>query len=212
MPGTSAKNPSVDIYLADGCGRCSMAATPACKVNQWRTVLKRLRAIALSTGLKEERKWGVPCYTYEGKNVIMLGAFKEYASIMFFKGALLEDTAAILTRQTENVQATRQIRITGLSALRPIEQLIKEYFLSAIALEKTGAKVTYKKATEYPVPEELLQAFRDNPQLKRAFYALTPGRQKGYLLYFAGAKQSQTRSGRITKHTQRILSGKGLDD
>jgi uncharacterized protein YdeI (YjbR/CyaY-like superfamily) len=168
--------------------------------------------IALSAGLKEERKWGVPCYTYEGKNVIMLGAFKEYASIMFFKGALLEDTAAIMVRQTENVQATRQIRITTLAGITPLEKTIKEYIQSAIALEKTGAKVTYKRTSDYPVPEELRQAFIENPELKSAFEALTPGRQKGYLLFFAGAKQSQTRFGRITKSTQRILSGKGLHD
>lgn len=212
MSGSSDKNPSVDVYLADGCGRCSLTATPSCKVNQWRAILKRLRTIALSTGLKEERKWGVPCYTYDGKNVISLGAFKEYASIMFFKGALLKDAASIMIRQTENVQATRQIRITDLAGLKPLEGKIKEYILSAIALEKTGAKVTYKNTSDYPVPDELRQAFRDNPELKRAFHALTPGRQKGYLLFFAGAKQSQTRSGRITKCAQRILSGKGLND
>jgi len=212
MSKSPEKNSSVDDYLVNGCGRCSLASSPACKVNSWRSILIRLRSLAIGCGLQEERKWGVPCYTHDGKNILLLGAFKEYASLLFVKGALLKDPHNILSKQTENVQSARQVRFTKLDVLKQLEPVLKEYIRSAIETERAGGKIAYKKTEDHRVPEELQLAFKKDTALKSAFNALTPGRQRGYLLYFAAPKQSKTRTARIEKSSSRILSGKGLHD
>lgn len=204
------KNP--DTYFTDGCGRCSLGGTPACKVHTWATELKLLRKIILSCGLQEESKWGVPCYTFGKSNIVMLAAFKEYCALSFFKGALLQDAEKLLAKPGEESQSVRMFRFTGSKQLSKIENTIRAYIFEAIELEKAGLKVETKKISEREIPEELQNAFDRNPALKKAFEALSPGRQRAYLLHFTQAKQSATRSSRIEKCTARILSGKGLLD
>jgi len=206
------KNPKVDPYFVDGCGRCPLVATPECKVNHWRVELKLLRALVLDAGLNEELKWGVPCYTLQNNNIVLIHAFKEYCALLFFKGALMKDPKGILIQQTENVQAGRQIRFTNPKEVREMEATIKAYLQEAIAVEKAGLKVEYKKTEEFTVPEEFQTKLNELPALKTAFDALTPGRQRGYLLYFAAPKQSKTRESRIEKYTPKILNGKGFHD
>ena len=171
-----------------------------------------LRKIILDCHLTEELKWGVPCYTFEGSNIVLIHVFKEYCALLFFKGALLKDPHGILIRQTEQVQAARQVRFTGVPEIVEMEPILKACIFEAVEVEEAGLKVPRKKTTEYEVPEEFQKKLDDNAPLKTAFEALTPGRQRGYLLYFSQAKQSKTREARIEKSMQDILEGKGLND
>lgn len=205
-------NLKVDPYFADGCGRCPLVSTPECKVNHWRAELKQLRTLVLESGLSEELKWGVPCYTLQKNNIVLIHAFKEYCALLFFKGALMKDPNGILIQQTENVQAGRQIRFTNPEQVRDMAATIKAYLQEAIAVEKAGLKVEYKKTEEFNIPEEFQTKLNELPELKAAFDALTPGRQRGYLLHFAAAKQSKTRESRIEKYIPKILNGEGLHD
>lgn len=205
-------NTNVDRYFIDGCGRCKLFATPKCKVNTWKEELQHLRMILQESDLKEESKWGMPCYTYEGKNIIILAAFKEYCSINFIKGALLKDSKKILVKPGENSQSARLAKFTNVKAIIKVSSALKAYIKEAIEMEKKGAKIEFKKPSEHKLPEELENKLNKTPRLKKAFYALTPGRQRGYLIYFSQAKQSSTREARIEKCEKRILEGKGLND
>lgn len=205
-------NPEVDLYLKDGCGRCSMYQTPDCKVHAWQKELVALRNIALASPLTEELKWKQPCYVYMGKNVIIVSAFKDYAFISFLKGAMLKDEKSLLTSPGKNSQSAKQLRFTDTETITELEPLIKSYIEEAIELEKSGAKIESKKVDAYPIPVELQQKLKSNPTFKTAFEGLTPGRQKGYLLYFNGAKQSKTREARIEKYLPKILKGLGFHD
>ncbi len=203
--------PEVDKYLEDGCMRCPYGATPDCKVNGWQDELRELRRIILDCGLTEELKWGAPCYTYKGKNVLMLSALKESTVVSFFKGSLLQDIDKILTAPGENTQAARYIKVTDAKQIPEMEQTIKAYIFEAIEVEKAGLKVEFKKNPE-PIPDELQQKLDNDPVFKAAFEALTPGRQRGYILHFSQPKQSKTRESRIEKCTPKILVGDGLHD
>jgi uncharacterized protein YdeI (YjbR/CyaY-like superfamily) len=205
-------NPKVDNYLAVGCGRCPLGGTPDCKVHPWQEEMTQLRRILLDTELTEELKWSVPCYTIDGRNVIILSAFKNYCALNFFKGVLLKDVDNILVAQTENMQATRQIRFTDVDSIVEMEQTLKAYIEEAIQVEKDGLKVEYKTTAQLDFPDELLSIFEDDPTYAAAFEDLTPGRQRGYLLHFSGAKQSKTRVSRIEKCMSKIFEGKGLHD
>ena len=191
-------NPSVDFFFE--------------KPSQWQSAYRKLRSIALDCGLTEELKWGCPCYTWKGANVVLIHGFKEYCALLFHKGALLQDTDDILIQQTENVQAARQIRFTSLEQIQKMEAVLKTYIYQAIEVEKAGLKVELKKTREYKVPEEFQKKLDENPNLKTAFEALTPGRQRGYILYFSAPKQSKTRVSRIEKFIPKILEGKGFHD
>ncbi len=209
-------NQHADTYFTAGCGRCAKGGTPACKVNTWAAELAALRGLVLEAGLAEECKWGVPCYTFghdeKRGNVVLIHSFKEYCALLFFKGALLKDAKGILIQQTENVQAARQLRFTDVRDIVKLKTTIKAYLQEAIAVEKAGLKVTKKETAEFAMPEEFQAKLDVSPALKTAFEALTPGRQRAYLLHFAAAKQSKTREARIEKCTPQILSGKGLLD
>lgn len=207
---TTELNPLVDRYLIDGCMRCKYGATPKCKVNNWIDELKLLRQIVLETGLKEELKWGVPVYTKNGKNIVTVSALKEFACIGFFKGVLLTDSQKILHQQG-NVQSDRIVKFTNVEDIHALKKELKSYIEEAIENEESGKKVVFKKNPE-PIPQELLQAFEEDQALKMAFYSLTPGRQRGYIIHFSQPKQSQTRTGRIEKYKQQILSGIGFHD
>tara|TARA_A100000171_G_C2140597_1_gene155767 strand:- start:18973 stop:19554 length:582 start_codon:yes stop_codon:yes gene_type:complete len=178
----------------------------------WQQEYKLLRNILNTTGLEEEFKWGKPCYTFQGKNVVLMHGFKDYCALLFHKGALLKDSSDLLVQQTKNVQAARQLRFKGVQEIKDQEKTIKAYTFEAIEVEKAGVAVAMKKTSDYEVPEELEKVFKENSDFKKAFKALTPGRQRGYLLYFSGAKQSKTRESRIEKCTAKIFSGKGLND
>jgi len=191
-------NPKVDFYFS--------------KAQKWQEELKCLRTIVLECGLVEELKWGVPCYTYQDRNIVLIHVFKEYCAMLFHKGALLNDTNGILIQQTENVQAARQIRFTSVGEITQLEPILKAYIYEAIEVEKAGLKVLLKKTTEFNLPEEFQQKLEESPSLKTAFNALTPGRQRAYLLYFAAPKQSKTRESRVEKKCAEILNGKGLND
>ncbi len=204
-------NPKVDTYLIEGCGRCPLGGTPDCKVLPWVEEIKALRKILLECGLTEDLKWKVPCYTYQNKNVLILSAFKEYCAISFFKGSLLTDTQHTLTKPGENSQAARLIKFTNTKEIPEMEPIIKAYVYEAIEVEKAGLKVAFKKNPE-PIPAELQQKLDEDPTFKSAFEALTPGRQRGYILYFSAPKQSKTRISRIEKYKQKILEGKGFHD
>ena len=182
------------------------------KDTKWQAEYKHLRNIVLKCGLTEELKWGCPCYTFKGANIVLIHGFKEYCAYLFHKGVLLKDTENILIQQTENVQSARQIRFTSLEEITEKETILKAYIYEAIEVEKTGIKVELKKTAEFNMPEEFEKALNENPDLKTAFEALTPGRQRGYLLHFSQPKQSKTREARIEKCTQRIFEGKGLND
>ncbi|MBN8702147.1 MAG: YdeI/OmpD-associated family protein [Bacteroidetes bacterium] len=203
-------NAQVDKYLIDGCMRCKYGGTAQCKVNTWRAELETLRQIVLECGLKEEIKWGVPVYTLHGKNIVTVAALKNYASIGFFKGVLLTDVHKILSQQG-NLQSDRLVKFVALDEILKLQDVLKSYILEAIAIEESGKKVVFKKNPE-PIPDELLQAFDKDSKLKNAFYALTPGRQRGYIIYFSQPKQAQTRINRIEKCKQQILNGIGLND
>lgn len=182
------------------------------KDTKWQKEYERLRTIVLDCGLTEELKWGCPCYTFEEKNIVLIHGFKEYCALLFFKGALLNDPRGILIQQTKNVQAARQIRFTNLKEIAGMERILKAYIYEAIEVERAGLAVKLKKTAEFNVPEEFQKKLNKNAALKKAFYALTPGRQRAYLLYFAQPKLAKTRESRIEKSIQPILQGKGLDD
>lgn len=205
------RNPNIDKYLIDGCLRCKFGATPNCKVNNWRTELETLRQIVLECDLKEELKWGVPCYSFNKKNIVMVSAFKEFTCLSFFKGALLLDKHKILQKQGENSQSARIIKYTSPNVIIEQSEIIKSYIIEAIALEVSGQKVVFNKNPE-PIPDELSEIFKNDPELKTAFYALTQGRQRGYIIYFSQPQQSQSRTRRIELCQQRILNGEGLND
>lgn len=205
-------DPKVDNYLAVGCGRCKLGGTPDCKVHNWEGELEKLRAILLETELTEELKWSVPCYTYEGGNVLLMSAFKEFCSLSFFKGVLLKDPQGILVAPGENSQAVRMFKFTSVDEIKTLEPTIKAYIQEAIEVEKAGLEVEFKKTAEYEIPEEFQNVLDNDPALKMAFEALTPGRQRGYLLYFSSAKQPQTRINRIEKYTPMIMEGIGMHD
>lgn len=194
----SEMNPKVDEFLN--------------KAKKWKAEYEKLRAIVLDCDLTEEFKWMHPCYTFQKKNIVLIHGFKDYCALLFHKGALLKDTRGILIRQTENVQAARQIRFTSIQDIDATESILKAYIYEAIEVEKAGLEVDFKKKTEFPIPEELLHKFADIPALKTAFEALTPGRQRAYILYFSKPKQSKTRVSRVEKCLQQILGGKGLND
>lgn len=200
---------SVDEYLLEGCGRCDYHATPKCKVNFWREELKMLRLIANDSGLNEEVKWSMPCYTYKGANVAMIAAFKDYCSLSFFKGSLIEDRAKLLQKQGESSQAARLFKFTSKEQIHALEPMIKAYLQEAIEIERKGLKVEFAKQPE-PIPTELEDIFEKMPELKTAFYALTPGKQRGYLIHFNQPKQSATRTSRIEKNIQKILNGEAF--
>ena len=205
-------NPQVDIILEEGCGRCKLVGTPQCRIIIRNLEMKALREIALESGLDEEVKWGFPAYTFKKKNIFMLGSFKEYSSVMFFKGALLSDPENILVQPTENSNSGRQLRFTNANEILKIKKTILQYIFEATELEKSGAKVEAKKTSEYPMPDELKNKFKKLPELKAAFEKLTPGRQRGYLLHFSQAKQSATRLSRVEKNMEAIFNGKGLNE
>lgn len=191
-------NPKVDFFFN--------------KPGKWQKEYAQLRTLLLDCGLTEELKWGVPCYTFRSHNVVLIHGFKEYCALLFHKGVLLNDTDQILIQQTENVQSARQVRFTSLQDIIKQEATLKAYVYEAIEVERAGLKVPFKKTAEYPVPEELQIAMEENPDLKAAFEALTPGRQRGYLLHFSHPKQSKTRTARIQKCLPNIFEGKGYND
>jgi uncharacterized protein YdeI (YjbR/CyaY-like superfamily) len=191
-------NPKVDAFIG--------------RAEKWQEEFKKLRSIALDCELTEEFKWGVPCYTFENKNILLIHGFKEYCAFLFVKGALLKDAKGILITQTENTQAARQIRFTNLREIIEMEPTLKAYISEAIEVEESGLKVDYKKTSEYTTPEEFQKKLDEIPALKTAFEALTPGRQRAYILYFSQPKQSKTRESRVERYMQHILDGKGLND
>lgn len=194
----SRLNPKVDEYLS--------------KATKWKEEYEKLRNIVLDCELTEEFKWMHPCYTFEKKNIVLIHGFKEYCALLFHKGALLQDAHGILIQQTENVQAARQIRFTNVQEIVEMETILKAYIYEAIEVEKAGLEVNFKKNKEFIIPEELQNKFDEIPALKTSFEALTPGRQRAYILYFSAPKQSKTRESRVEKCMQQILNGKGLND
>jgi len=195
---TSKLNPKVDWFFD--------------KPTQWQEEYAKLRVIALDCGLTEDLKWGCPCYTSGGKNIVLIHGFKEYCAYLFFKGALMKDEHGILIQQTPNVQVPRQIRFTKTKEITKLEPTLRTYIKEAIDLEKAGVKAILKKASEYEVPEEFQNRLDENPALKKAFYALTPGRQRGYLFHFSQPKLAKTREARVEKYMEQIMMGKGIDD
>lgn len=202
----------VDQYIEIGCGRCPKGGTPECAVVKRQAEISSLRQLVLNTELKEDLKWGVPCYTINNKNVVIIHAFKEFFALNFFKGALMKDPKGLLRQQSEHTQATRQFRFTSMQDILDNEETILEYLLEAIEIEKSGKTIEYKKTSEFEMPEELENILNEDPNLNSAFYSLTPGRQRGYLLHFAAPKQSKTRISRIEKCIPLIMEGKGLHD
>ena len=191
-------NPKVDFFFS--------------KAKTWQEEFEKLRMIILDCGLIEELKWGVPCYTFQKSNIVLIHGFKEYCAILFVKGALLHDVHGLLIQQTENVQAARQIRFTNVREIVEMEPILKAYIHEAIEVEKAGLNVNFKKTTEFIIPEEFINKLEEVPGLQDAFDELTPGRQRAYILYFSAPKQSKTRESRIEKCMQQILNGKGLND
>lgn len=191
-------NPEVDFFFT--------------KDSQWQKEYEQLRSIVLDCGLTETLKWGHPCYTYNNSNVVLIHGFKEYCALLFHKGVLLNDPKGILIQQTKNVQSARQIRFSGLPEIKKLQSILKAYIYEAIEVEKAGLQVKLKMTEEYSMPEEFQRRIHKNKALKKAFESLTPGRQRGYLLYFGSAKQAKTREARIEKYIPQMLKGKGLDD
>jgi len=193
-------NPKVDFYFD--------------KVNKWQKEVRQLRTIVLSCGLNEELKWGVPCYIFQKSNIVLIHDFKDYCAVLFFKGALLNDPNGILIQQTKNVQAARQIRFTSVREIVEMKSVLKAYIYEAIEVEKAGLKVNYKKTKDFKIPEEFQKKLsaKGGPALKKAFAALTPGRQRAYIFYFSAPKLSKTREARVEKSIPLILNGKGLED
>ncbi len=180
--------------------------------DHWQAIKLCLREIILTTELVEDWKWYKPCYTLNGKNVLLIHGFKDYYAILFLKGVLMQDPSNLLISQTEYVQSARQIRFTNLEELTKQKETIREYILEAIKVEQSGKEVIMKKTSEFVIPLEFENELTNNPELSVAFDKLTPGRRRGYLLHFSGAKLSKTRQDRVAKHIPRILNGKGLDD
>lgn len=201
----------VDDYFLSGCGRCPLFDTPQCKVHTWQKELAKLRLLILDCGLTEEAKWGHPVYSYGKSNIVMLGAFNDNTVLSFFKGALLQDSEGILSKPGENSQAARVVRFTDVQQVIALEAILKSYIYEAVEVEQAGLKVEFKKNPE-PIPEEFQRKLDEIPALKTAFEALTPGRQRGYILHFSQPKQSKTRESRIEKCMQQILDGKGMND
>ena len=191
-------NPKVDFYFV--------------KAEKWQQELEQLRKIILKCGLTEELKWGVPCYTFQNTNIVLIHDFKEYCAVLFFKGALLKDTHGILVQQSKNVQAARQLRFTSVQEIKKNESILKAYIYEAIEVEKAGLKVPLKKTEQYTIPVEFQNKLDELPKLKAAFKALTRGRQRAYLLHFSAPKQTKTREARVEKSIEDILNGKGLND
>jgi uncharacterized protein YdeI (YjbR/CyaY-like superfamily) len=191
-------NPKVDFYFD--------------KEKKWQKEIEHLRTIVLDCGLNEELKWGCPCYTFQERNIVLIHVFKEYCALLFFKGALLADANGILIQQTENVQVARQARFTSIREIVKMERILKAYIYEAIEVERAGLKVKLKKTSDFKIHEEFQKKLNKMPSLKTAFYALTPGRQRGYIFYFSQPKQSKTRASRVEKYVQQILKGKGLND
>ena len=191
-------NPKVDFYFN--------------KAKQWQAEYEKLRMIVLDCQVTEELKWGCPCYTYQKNNIVLIHGFKEYCALLFMKGVLLKDAEGILIQQTENVQSARQIRFANLQEIIELEPIVKAYINEAIEVEKSGVKVPFKKATEFSIADEFQKKLDEIPGLDTAFYELTPGRQRAYLLYFSAPKQSKTREARVEKYIEQILDGKGLND
>ncbi|WP_117880734.1 DUF1801 domain-containing protein [Aureibaculum luteum] len=191
-------NEKVDVYLNN--------------LDQWKEELTKLREIILDCGLTEDFKWMHPCYTINGKNVLLIHGFKDYCALLFNRGALLKDPVNILIQQTENTQSARQIRFTDITEIEKQEAVLKAYILEAIVIEKSGLKINRKKTSDFDVPEELNKKFEEDLNFKKAFNQLSPGRQRGYLLHFSQPKQSKTRTSRIEKNTAKVLEGKGLND
>jgi uncharacterized protein YdeI (YjbR/CyaY-like superfamily) len=204
-------NNHVDLYLEEGCGRCPLYRTPQCKVHNWPEELKQLRRIVLECGLEEAYKWSQPCYVFQKSNVLLVTALKDYAALAFFKGALLADPKKILIAPGPNSRSARQIRFTGVKQIIEMEPVLKAYIYEAVEVEKLGLKVNYKNESA-PLPDELQKKFNELPELRSAFEALTPGRQRGYLLHFSQPKQPKTRESRIEKCMVAIFNGKGLHD
>jgi uncharacterized protein YdeI (YjbR/CyaY-like superfamily) len=195
---TRRVNPKVDAFFSEA--------------REWKEEFGELRKIILDSPLTEELKWGKPCYSLQESNVVLIHGFKEYCALLFFKGALLKDSRGILVQQTENVQAARQVRFSSVGEIIKLEPILKAYIREAIEVDKAGLTVKYKKTSEFKMPEEFQNKLNKMPALKTAFEALTPGRQRGYLLYFSAAKQSETREARIEKCMDQIFDGKGLND
>ncbi len=204
-------NPQIDQFLLEGCMRCSLGATPACKVLLWTDILEFLRQLILETELQEERKWGVPTYTINGKNVVMLGVLKDSCVLSFIKGQLLTDPKGFLELPGPNSREGRILRFTQLSQATLLENDIRHFLQEAIQVERSGKKSETAPPPQV-LPDELLQKFAEHPGLESAFFALTPGRQRGYLIHFSGAKQSPTRLSRIEKCIPKIFEGKGMMD
>jgi uncharacterized protein YdeI (YjbR/CyaY-like superfamily) len=194
----SRTNPKVDEFLS--------------KAKKWKEEYEKLRNIVLDCELTEEFKWMHPCYTFEKKNIVLIHGFKEYCALLFHKGALLKDAHGILVQQTENVQAARQIRFNNVREIAAMETILKAYIYEAIEVEKAGLEVNFKNTTQYIIPEEFQNKLDEIPALKTAFVALTPGRQRAYILYFSEPKQSKTRESRVERCMEQILNGKGLND
>ena len=191
-------NPKVDFYFD--------------KEKKWQKEIEQMRLIALDCGLNEELKWGCPCYTFQKSNIVLIHVFKEYCAYLFFKGALLNDANDILIQQTENVQAARQIRFTNVKEIVEMERILKAYIYEAIEVERAGLQVKLKETKDFNIPEEFQKKLDKNPALKKAFNALTPGRQRAYIFHFSQPKQSKTRESRVEKYIPQILDGKGLND
>ncbi|WP_342331727.1 YdeI/OmpD-associated family protein [Pedobacter sp. FW305-3-2-15-E-R2A2] len=191
-------NPKADFYFKEA--------------KKWQKAIEQLRVIVLDCGLTEELKWGSPCYTFQGNNIVLIHVFKEYCALLFFKGALLNDAGGILVQQSKNTQATRQIRFSNVLEIVAMKATLKAYIQEAIEVEQAGLKVNFKKTTEFQMSPEFQCKLDQIPALKAAFDALTPGRQRGYLLHFSAAKQAKTRESRVEKYIPQILNGKGLDD
>jgi len=182
------------------------------KATKWQKEYEKLRTILLDCGLTEELKWGCPCYTFEKRNIVLIHGFKEYCALLFFKGALLNDAHGILIQQTKNVQSARQVRFTNLQEIVKMEPILKTYIYEAIEVERAGLKVKLKKTSDFKIPGEFQKKLDKSPALKKAFDALTPGRQRAYIFYFSQPRQSKTRESRVEKYTKQILNGKGLED
>ena len=191
-------NPKVDFYFT--------------KAKKWQKEIEKLRTIVLDCGLTEELKWGVPCYTFQDSNIVLIHGFKDYCAILFPKGVLLQDPEGILIQQTKNVQSARQVRFTDVREIARLEPVLKAYIYEAIEVEKAGVKVRKKTTADFEMPEELQTRLAKNRALKKAFEALTPGRQRSYIYYFSQPKLPKTREARVEKYIKQILSGKGLED
>lgn len=204
-------NHKVDHYIADGCGRCKLYATPQCRVRHWRSELETIRQYALESGLTEDVKWGVPVYTLEGKNVLIVSALKEYCALGFFKGALLSDDAGVLVKQGENTQSTRTMKFTRLSDITEKQDIIAAYIKEAIQIEQSGRKVEAEKNPE-PLVAELVHKLEQDPAFRKAFFALTPGKQRAYNLHFSQPVKKETREKRIEEKVNDIMNGIGVHD